>query len=65
MQSAWCVLLQEIELMPQCQDFGFQPLPRLDRSSPIVEWLRALARHAHIRKRGVRNSGWLSHVLAV
>ena len=27
MQSAWCALLQDIELMPQYQDFGFQ-LPR-------------------------------------
>ena len=30
MQSAWCALLQDIELMPQYQDFGFQPPPRLD-----------------------------------
>jgi hypothetical protein len=27
MQSAWCALLQDIELMPH-QDFGFQPPPR-------------------------------------
>ena len=25
MQSAWRALLQDIELMPQHQDFGFQP----------------------------------------
>jgi len=30
MQSAWCTLLQDIELMPQYQDFGFQPPPRLE-----------------------------------
>jgi hypothetical protein len=30
MQSAWCALLQDIELMPQSQDFGFQPPPRLE-----------------------------------
>jgi hypothetical protein len=30
MQSAWCALLQDIELMPQYQDFGFQPPPRLE-----------------------------------
>jgi hypothetical protein len=28
MKSAWCALLQDIELMPQYQDFGFQPPPR-------------------------------------
>ena len=30
MQSAWRALLQDIELMPQYQDFGFQPPPRLE-----------------------------------
>jgi hypothetical protein len=30
MQSAWCALLQDIELMAQYQDFGFQPPPRLE-----------------------------------
>ena len=30
MQSAWCALLQDIELMPQYQDFRFQPPPRLE-----------------------------------
>ena len=28
MHSAWCALLQDIELMPQYQDFRFQPPPR-------------------------------------
>ena len=28
MQSAWRALLEHIELMPQDQDFGFQPLSR-------------------------------------
>src|SRR3984893_13352745 len=30
MQSAWCARLQDIELMPQYRDFGFQPPPRLE-----------------------------------
>jgi hypothetical protein len=30
MHSTWHPLLQNIELMPQYQDFGFQPLPRLE-----------------------------------
>ena len=29
-QSAWRALLQDIELMPQHQDFGFQPPPRFE-----------------------------------
>jgi hypothetical protein len=29
-QSTWRALLQNIELMPQDQDFGFQPLSRLE-----------------------------------
>src|SRR5580693_487675 len=32
MQSAWRALLHDIELMPQYQDFGFQPPPRLEGS---------------------------------
>jgi hypothetical protein len=28
--SAWRALLQDIELMPQDQDFGFETLPRLE-----------------------------------
>jgi hypothetical protein len=31
MQLAWRALLQDIELIPQHQDFGFEPPPRLDR----------------------------------
>jgi len=30
MQSAWHALLEDIELMPQEQDFGFQPPSRLE-----------------------------------
>src|SRR5271165_5633415 len=30
MQSARCALLEDIELMPQHQDFGFQPSTRLE-----------------------------------
>ena len=37
MQSAWCALLQDIELMPQYQDFGFQPLPRLEAVAQHAE----------------------------
>jgi hypothetical protein len=37
MQSTWCALLQNIELMPQYQDFGFQPPSRLE----------AVAQHAN------------------
>jgi hypothetical protein len=29
-QSAWGALPQDIELMPQNKDFGFQPLPRFE-----------------------------------
>jgi hypothetical protein len=28
MQSSWCALPEDIELMPQDQDFGFQPPSR-------------------------------------
>jgi hypothetical protein len=35
MQSAWGTLLQDIELMPQDQDFRFQP----------PSWLEAVAQH--------------------
>ena len=34
MQSAWRALLRGIELMPQYQDFSFQPPPRLE---PVVQ----------------------------
>ena len=30
MQSTWRALLEDIELMPQHQDFGFQPPSRLE-----------------------------------
>ena len=30
MQSAWRTLLEDVELMPQDQDFGFQPPSRLE-----------------------------------
>jgi len=33
MQSAWRTLLEDIELMPQDQDFRFQPPPRLEAHS--------------------------------
>jgi hypothetical protein len=43
MQSAWCALLQDIELMSAIQDFGFQPPPRLE----------AVARHADEKARRI------------
>jgi len=30
MQPTWSALLEDIELVPQDQDFGFQPRPRLE-----------------------------------
>jgi hypothetical protein len=48
MQSAWRALLQDIELMPQYQDFRFQPPPRLE----------AVAQHAD-EKEGNCNHGMI------
>jgi len=48
MQSAWCVLLQEIELMPQCQDFGFQPPPRLEAVAQRADEKEGNCNHATI-----------------
>jgi hypothetical protein len=48
MQSAWCTLLQDIELMPQYQDFGFQPPPRLEAVAQHVEEKEGNCNHATI-----------------
>jgi hypothetical protein len=46
MQSAWRTLLEDIELMPQDQDFGFQPPSRLE----------AVAQHTDEEKGKLRSS---------
>ena len=40
MHPAWRALLQDIELMPQDQDFSFEPLP---------SWISLTSPHTHIR----------------
>jgi len=46
MQPTWHALLQDIELMPQNQDFGFQPSSRL----------KAVAQHADEKKTDCNHS---------
>ena len=48
MQSAWCALLQDIELMPQYQDFGFQPPPRLEAAAQHADEKEGNCSHATI-----------------
>jgi hypothetical protein len=48
MQSAWCALLQNIQLMPQYQDFGFQPPPRLEAVAQHADEKEANCNHATI-----------------
>src|SRR5208283_3968518 len=48
MQSAWCTLLQDIELMPQYQDFGFQPRPRLEAVAQDADEKEGSCNHATI-----------------
>ena len=48
MQSAWCTLLQEIELMPQYQDFGFQRPPRLEAVAQRADEKEGNCNHATI-----------------
>ena len=48
MQSAWCALLQDIELMPQYQDFGFQPPPRLEAVAQHADEKEGNCNHATI-----------------
>jgi hypothetical protein len=47
-QSAWCALLQDIELMPQYQDFGFQPPPRLEAVEQHADEKEGNLNHATI-----------------
>ena len=46
--SAWCALLQDIELMPQYQDFGFQPPPRLEAVAQHADEKEGNCNHATI-----------------
>jgi hypothetical protein len=48
MQSAWCALLQDIELMPQYPDFGFQPPPRLEAVAQHADEKEGNCNHAMI-----------------
>ena len=48
MQSAWCALLQDIELMPQYQDFGFQPPPRFEGVAQHADEKEGNCNHATI-----------------
>jgi hypothetical protein len=48
MQSAWGALLQDIELMPQYQDFGFQPPPRLEAVAQHADEKEGNCNHATI-----------------
>jgi len=45
MQSAWCALLQDIELISQYQDFGFQP-PRLEAVAQHADEKEGNCNHA-------------------
>ena len=48
MQSAWRALLQNIKLMPQDQDFGFQPPPRLEAVAQDANEKEGNCNHATI-----------------
>src|ERR1700737_842728 len=48
MQSPWRALLQDIELMPQHQDFGFQLLSRLEEVAQHADEQEAHCKHAAI-----------------
>jgi hypothetical protein len=48
MQSAWCALLQDIDLMRQYQDFGFQPPPRLEAVAQHPDEKEGNCNHATI-----------------
>ena len=48
MQSTWRALLQDIELMPQYQDFGFQPPSRLEAVAQHADEKEANCNHAAI-----------------
>ena len=48
MYSTWCALLQNIELMPQYQYFGFQPLSRLEAVAQHADEQEADCNHSAI-----------------
>jgi hypothetical protein len=48
MQSAWCALLRDIELMPQYRDFGFQPRLRLEAVAQHADEKEGNCNHATI-----------------
>ncbi|PNE10135.1 MAG: hypothetical protein CR217_15920 [Beijerinckiaceae bacterium] len=48
MQSAWRALLQNIKLMPQDQDFGFQPPPRFEAIAQHADEKNSNCNHATI-----------------
>ncbi|MGH8598870.1 MAG: hypothetical protein ACREXT_19660 [Gammaproteobacteria bacterium] len=48
MQSARCALLQDIELMPHYQDFGFQPPLRLEAVAQHADEKESNCNHATI-----------------
>jgi hypothetical protein len=48
MQSTWCALLQDIELMPQNQDFGFQPPSRVEAVAQHADEKEADCNHSVI-----------------
>jgi hypothetical protein len=47
-QSAWRALLQNIKLMPQDQDFGFQPPPRFEAVAQHADEKNSNCNHATI-----------------
>ena len=48
MHSTWRALLQNIELMPQYQDFGFQPPSRLEAVAQHADEKEANCNHSAI-----------------
>jgi hypothetical protein len=48
MRSMWCALLQNIELMAQYQDFGFQPPSRLEAVTQHADEEEADCNHSAI-----------------
>jgi hypothetical protein len=48
MQPTWHALLQDIELMPQNQDFGFQPPSRLEAVAQYADEKEGNCNHSAI-----------------
>ncbi|MGH6811716.1 MAG: hypothetical protein ACREDM_05015 [Methylocella sp.] len=53
LQSVWRGLLRGIKPMPQYQDFGFQPLPRLEAVAQYADQKEGSCKHAAIMLRFV------------